>query len=88
MPTIFACLYAYVHAESLQLRLTLCDPMDCGPAGSSIYRIIYVRILSGHLFLKGSFWSRHRTHDSRLLHWQAGSLPLTPAGSCMHTVLC
>ena len=27
---------AWVHAQSLQLCLTLCDPMDCSPPGSSV----------------------------------------------------
>ena len=28
---------ACVHAKSLQLCLTLCKPMDCGPPGSSVH---------------------------------------------------
>ena len=28
-----------------QLCLTLCDPMDCGPPGSSVYGILQARIL-------------------------------------------
>ena len=34
-----------VHAKSLQLCLTLCDPMDCSPPGSSVYGILQARIL-------------------------------------------
>ena len=30
---------ACVHAQSLQLCLTLCDPMDCSVPGSSFYGI-------------------------------------------------
>ena len=30
----------HVHAKSLQSCLTLCDPMDCTPAGSSVHRIL------------------------------------------------
>ena len=26
-------------------HLTLCDPVDCSPLGSSVYRILQVRIL-------------------------------------------
>ena len=33
-----------VHAQSLQLCLTLCDPMDCLP-GSSVHGILQARIL-------------------------------------------
>ena len=36
---------ACVHAKSLQLCLTLCDPMDCSPSGSSIHGILQARIL-------------------------------------------
>ena len=34
-----------IHAKSLQLCPTLCDPMDCGPPGSSVYGIFQARIL-------------------------------------------
>ena len=38
-------LYACVHAKSLQLCLTLCNPMDCSPPGSSLHGILQARIL-------------------------------------------
>ena len=31
--------------KSLQSCLTLCDPMDCSPAGSSVHAILQARIL-------------------------------------------
>ena len=34
-----------VHAKSLQSCLTLCDPMDCSPPGSSVHGILQARIL-------------------------------------------
>ena len=34
-----------VHAKSLQSCLTLCDPMDCSPPGSSVPGILQARIL-------------------------------------------
>ena len=34
-----------MHVKSLQLCLTLCDPMDCSPPGSSVHRILQARIL-------------------------------------------
>ena len=62
--------------------LTLCDPMDCSPPGSSVHGILQIRVLewvatpsSG-----GSSQSREPTWISLLLHWQAGSLPLVPSG--------
>ena len=33
------------HAQSLQSCLTLCDPMDCSPPGSSVHAIFQARIL-------------------------------------------
>ena len=36
-----------VHAKSLQSCLTLCDPMDCSPLGSSVLGILQARILEG-----------------------------------------
>ena len=34
-----------LHAKSLQLCLTLCDPMDYNPLGSSVHGILQARIL-------------------------------------------
>ena len=34
-----------VQAQSLQSCLTLCDPMDCSPPGSSVHGILQARIL-------------------------------------------
>ena len=34
-----------VHAQLLQLCLTLCNPMDCSPPGSSVHGILQIRIL-------------------------------------------
>ena len=36
---------ACMHAKSLQLCLTLCDPMHSSPPGSSVHRILQARIL-------------------------------------------
>ena len=35
---------ACIHAKLLQLCLTLCDPMDCSPPGSSVHGILQARI--------------------------------------------
>ena len=35
----------FVRAKSLQSCLTLCDPMDCSPPGSSVHGILQARIL-------------------------------------------
>ena len=34
-----------MHAKSLQLSLTLCDPTDCSPPGSSVRGILQETIL-------------------------------------------
>ena len=34
-----------MHVQSLQSCLTLCDPMDCSPPGSSVHGILQARIL-------------------------------------------
>ena len=46
-----------MHAESLQLCLTLYDPMDCSPPGSSVHGILQVGILKwvAMPFCRGSF---------------------------------
>ena len=34
-----------IHAELLQVCLTLCNPMDCSPPGSSVQRVLQARML-------------------------------------------
>ena len=71
---------ACVHTKSLQSCLTLCNPMDYSPPGSSVHGILQKTTGVGcHVFLHGIF----RTLGSNpcllcLLQWQAGSLPLVP----------
>ena len=53
-----------MRAKSLQLYLTLCDPMDCSPPGSSVHGILQARILEwvAMPFFRGSSWPRDWTH--------------------------
>ena len=76
-------LHACVHAKSLQSCPTLCDPMICGPSGSSVHGILQARILEWVAMpsSRGSSWSRDQTWVSCLQQWLAGSLPLAPPGS-------
>ena len=37
--------YICMHVQSLQLCLTLCDPVDCSQPGFSVHGIIHARIL-------------------------------------------
>ena len=68
-------------AKSFQLCLTLCDPVDCSPPGSSINGILQARILEwvAISFSRGSSWPRGSKPFR--LHWQADSLPLSHQGS-------
>ena len=71
-----------MHAKSLQLCLTLCDPIDCSPRGSSFHGIFQARILQWVAMPLSRAFSqpRYGTCISCLLHWQAGSLPPAPPG--------
>ena len=52
-----------VFAMSLKSCLTLCDPMDCSPPGSSVHGIFQTRILEwvAIFFSRGSSQSRDQT---------------------------
>ena len=62
-----------------QLCLTLCDPIDCSPPGSSVHGISQARILEwvAISFSRGSSWPSLL----HLLHWQADALSLFHPGS-------
>ena len=62
-----------------QLYLTLCDRVDWSQASYSVQEILQARILSElDALLQGIFPTLGLDlHLLRLLHWQAGSLPLT-----------
>ena len=49
-----------------KLCLTLCDPMNCSPPGSSVHGILQARILEwvAIFSFKGSSWPRNQTHVS------------------------
>ena len=49
-----------------KLRLTLCDPRDCNPPGSSAHGISQARVLEwvAISFSRSSSWPRHPTHIS------------------------
>ena len=72
---------ACVHAKSLQSCLTLCDPKDCSPTGSSVHGILHARILVWVAMpsFRGIFptqgWNLRLLC---LLPWQAASLLLAP----------
>ena len=63
--------------------LTLCDPMDCSLPGSSLLGILQARMLEwvAISFSRASSWPGQGSNLCLLclLHWEAGSLPLTPS---------
>ena len=66
-----------VHAESLQSYLTLCDPMDCSPPGSSVHEDSPGRNtgVGCHALLHGIFPTQgSNLHLLCLLHWSAFSI--------------
>ena len=73
---------AYLGAKSLQSCPTLCDPMDCGPPGSSVHGILQERILE-------SVAVPFPTQGSNmsflcLLQWQTDSLPINDTCDWQH----
>ena len=59
-----------------QSCLTLCDPVDCTPSGSSVYGILQARVLEWIAvpFSRGSSWPKDPTHVS----YTVDSLPIEP----------
>ena len=72
-------IHSYVHKVKMlvtQSCLTLCDPMDCSPPGSSVPGILQAKILewAAISFSRGSSRPRDQTHAScigrqNLYHW-------------------
>ena len=66
-----------------QLCLTLSNPVDCSPPGSSVHGIISKNTGVGcHFLLQGIFLTQGlNLHLLRPLPWQADSVPLSHLGS-------
>ena len=75
-----------MRVKSLQLCLTLCDPIDYSLPGTSVHEILQARILEWVAMpsSKGSSQPRENVHLLCLLHWQAGSLPLAPPEEALY----
>ena len=77
-----------VCAKSLELCLTLYDPMDHSLPGTSVCEIFQARILEWvamQALLLGIFLIQGLTSHSLMpLHWQAGFLALAPPGKPAH----
>ena len=66
-------------AKSLQSCLTLCNPMDCSPPGSSVHGTLQARILEWIAMpsSRGCSQPKDQTQVSlHLPHWQVSSVPL------------
>ena len=61
-----------------QWCLTLCNPLDCSPPGSSVYGILQARILEwvAISFFRGSSWPRDQTPISCI----SCMTPMSPQG--------
>ena len=55
--------FACVHTQLIQLYLTLCDPMDSSPSGSSVHGILQARIFewASMTSSRGFSWPRNQT---------------------------
>ena len=71
-----------MRAQSLQSRLTLCNPTDCSLPGSSVHEDSPGKNTGvGCYFLLQEIFPTQGSNVSLLclLHWQVGSLPLAPS---------
>ena len=81
------CSWVYMHAQSY---LTLCEPVDCSPAGSSAHEHYLDKNTGvGHHFLPQGIILAQGLNLRLLwlLHWKADSLPLHQLGSPLLRVL-
>ena len=82
--------YMLLLFSDAQSCLTLCDPMDCSPPGSSVHGILQARILEWVAipFSRGSSGNQgmklHLSLSLKFLHQQVDSLPLVPPGKPFH----
>ena len=80
---------AHTHTKCLQSCPILCNPMDCSLPGSSVHRILQVRILEWVAMPSSRGSTRPQGLNLYLLcllHWQADSLPLAPPGKSFGTI--
>ena len=69
------------ESEAAQSCLTLSDPMDYSPPGSSVHGILQASVLEwGAITFSKGLTYRSNLRLLCLLLWQVGSLPLMPPG--------
>ena len=69
-----------MRAKSLQSCMTLCDPMDCSPLGSSVHGILQARILEWVATPPRDLPDQETVPVLSPLFLQMGSLLLAPPG--------
>ena len=69
----FVCVYV---CTVTQPHLTLCDPMDSSPPGSSVHGILQARVLEWVAMPSSRGIFPTQASNPSLLRWQAYSLPL------------
>ena len=88
---IYICVRGYICSLGACMLscqvMTLCDPMDCSPPGSSVHGILQARILEWVAIPSSRGSSLTQGSNPCLLHWQADSLALNHQGSSMNTHL-
>ena len=73
-----------MHAKPLQSCLTLCNPLECSPPGSSVDEDSPGKNIGVgcHALLQGIFSTQGLNQSLLyLLHWQVSSLPLAVPGN-------
>ena len=79
-----------MHAYSvIKPCLTLCDPMDCSPPGSSVHGVLHARILEWVAipFSRGPSRPRDRTHVSWVSCLADGFFTTEPQGCYVQDVM-
>ena len=87
LPPLLSLLVTIVLCSVSQPCLTLCDPTDCSPSGSSVHGIFLARLLEwvDIYSSRGSSWPKNQTGIFCvscigrwiLFHWATGKLLLT-----------
>ena len=75
----------YAAAKSLQLCLTLCDPIDGSPSGFSVLGILQARILEGVAISFSNACIHAKSHQSGPT--LCNSIDGSPPGSSVHGIL-
>ena len=74
-----------IESEVAQTCLTLCDPMDCSPPGSSTHGIFQARVLEWGA-IAFQFSSVHFSSVAQLCPTLCDSMDCSPPGSSVHGI--